>query len=168
MTTDTTEKGLETLIEKFLLESNGYYKGIPNEDEADYALDVGKLETFLILTQEDKVRNAVDFKNEHSRHIFLERLKNDITKRGVIDVLRKGFRFNTTHFDMYYPLPSELSESGQHYYDANYFSVTRQVHFSTANPDLSIDMVVFINGLPGQLMNSLSLLKQVLTLTMVY
>lgn len=148
MTTDTTEKGLESIIEKSLLENSGYLKGNPADYNADYAIDTGKLEAFLLSTQEDKVQKSVDFRNEHSRHMFFERLKNDITKRGVIDVLRKGFRFNTTHFEMYYPLPSELSEAGQFYYDNNLFSVTRQVHFSTANPDLSIDMVIFINGLP--------------------
>ena len=148
MSTDTSEKGLETLIEKYLLEANGYYRGMPSDYSTDYALDCDKLELFLCSTQEDKVQKAVDFKNPHSRHSFFDRLKNEITKRGVIDVIRKGYNYNTTHFDMYYPFPSELSELGQKYYDQNIFSVTRQVHFSVANPDLSIDMVIFINGMP--------------------
>lgn len=148
MSTDTSEKGLETLIEKYLLEANGYYRGMPSDYSTDYALDCDKLELFLCSTQEDKVQRTVDFKNPHIRHSFFDRLKNEITKRGVIDVIRKGYNYNTTHFDMYYPFPSELSESGQSYYDRNIFSVTRQVHFSVANPDLSIDMVIFINGMP--------------------
>ena len=148
MSTDTSEKGLETLIEKYLLEQNGYFKGKPSDYSTDYALDCDKLELFLCTTQEDKVQRTVDFKNPHIRHSFFDRLKNEITKRGVIDVIRKGYNYNTTHFDMYYPFPSELSESGQSYYDRNIFSVTRQVHFSVANPDLSIDMVIFINGMP--------------------
>ncbi len=148
MPTDTSEKGLETLIEKCLLETNGYYRGVPSDYSTDYALDCDKLELFLCSTQEDKVQRTVDFKNPHIRHSFFDRLKNEITKRGVIDVIRKGYNYNTTHFDMYYPFPSELSESGQSYYDRNIFSVTRQVHFSVANPDLSIDMVIFINGMP--------------------
>lgn len=148
MPTDTSEKGLETLIEKYLLETNGYFKGMPSDYSTDYALDCDKLEAFLCSTQEDKVQRTVDFKNPHIRHSFFDRLKNEITKRGVIDVIRKGYNYNTTHFDMYYPFPSELSESGQSYYDRNIFSVTRQVHFSVANPDLSIDMVIFINGMP--------------------
>lgn len=148
MPTDTSEKGLETLIEKCLLETNGYYRGMPSDYSTDYALDCDKLEAFLWDTQEDKVQRTVDFKNPHIRHSFFDRLKNEITKRGVIDVIRKGYNYNTTHFDMYYPFPSELSESGQSYYDRNIFSVTRQVHFSVANPDLSIDMVIFINGMP--------------------
>ncbi|MBR6833148.1 MAG: type I restriction endonuclease subunit R [Fibrobacter sp.] len=148
MPTDTSEKGLETLIEKYLLETNGYYRGMPSDYSTDYALDCDKLELFLCSTQEDKVQRTVDFKNPHIRHSFFDRLKNEITKRGVIDVIRKGYNYNTTHFDMYYPFPSELSESGQSYYDRNIFSVTRQVHFSVANPDLSIDMVIFINGMP--------------------
>ena len=148
MPTDTSEKGLETLIEKYLLETNGYFRGVPSDYSTDYALDCNKLEAFLWDTQEDKVQKAVDFKNPHIRHSFFDRLKNEITKRGVIDVIRKGYNYNTTHFDMYYPLPSELSESGHVFYNKNIFSVTRQVHFSVANPDLSIDMVIFINGMP--------------------
>lgn len=148
MPTDTSEKGLETLIEKYLLEQNGYFRGMPSDYSTDYALDCDKLEAFLWDTQEDKVQKAVDFKNPHIRHSFFDRLKNEITKRGVIDVIRKGYNYNTTHFDLYYPLPSELSELGLTFYEHNIFSVTRQVHFSVANPDLSIDMVIFINGMP--------------------
>ena len=48
MTTDTTEKGLESIIEKSLLESSGYLKGNPADYNADYALDTGKLEAFLL------------------------------------------------------------------------------------------------------------------------
>ena len=39
MTTDTSEKGLETLIEKYLLETNGYFRGMPSDYSTDYALD---------------------------------------------------------------------------------------------------------------------------------
>ena len=61
MPTDTSEKGLETLIEKYLLEQNGYFRGISSDYSTDYALDCNKVETFLCDTQQDKVRNAVDF-----------------------------------------------------------------------------------------------------------
>lgn len=148
MPTDTTEKGLETIIENYLVNKNHYVKGFSDKYNVDYALDTNQVETFLFTTQQNKVEASGIFGSDHERHKFFERLKNDITKRGIIDVLRKGFRYNTTHFDMYYPLPSELSEFGQDYYNRNIFCETRQLHFSRANADLSIDMVIFINGMP--------------------
>jgi hypothetical protein len=102
MPTDTSEKGLETLIEKYLLEQNGYFRGKPSDFNTDYALDCDKLELFLCSTQEDKVQRSVDFKNPHIRHSFFDRLKNEITKRGVIDVIRRGYNYNTTMADYYY------------------------------------------------------------------
>lgn len=148
MPTDTTEKGLETIIENWLLNKNHYVKGYSDRYNVDYALDCSQVEAFLVSTQPEKVENAMVFGSDHEKHKFFERLKNDITKRGIVDVLRKGFRYNTTHFDMYYPLPSELSDFGKEYYNSNIFCETRQLHFSRANADLSIDMVIFINGMP--------------------
>ena len=148
MPTDTTEKGLENIIENWLVNKNNYVKGYSDKYNVDYALDCGQVEAFLVSTQPEKVKSSGIFGSGHEQHKFFERLKNDITKRGIIDVLRKGFRYNTTHFDMYYPLPSELSDFGQDYFNHNIFCVTRQLHFSRANADLSIDMAIFINGMP--------------------
>jgi type I restriction enzyme R subunit len=88
------------------------------------------------------------FASPHNKHNFFERLKNEISKRGIIDVLRKGYRYNTNHFDMYFPLPSELNESAKRFYEQNIFSVVRQLHYSRTDAALSLDMAIFLNGMP--------------------
>lgn len=49
---------------------------------------------------------------------------------------------------MLYSLPyNDTNPDLQAKFYKNIFSVTRQVHYSDRNPNLSIDMVVFLNGL---------------------
>ncbi len=43
---------------------------------------------------------------------------------------------------------NDLNPAIQANFEKNIFSVTRQVHFSTTEPTLSIDLVIFLNGLP--------------------
>lgn len=62
-------------------------------------------------------------------------------------MLRKGYKFNGSTFDLYYPLPSELNPSAKVAYEHNIFGVIRQVMYSKVNTN-EIDFVVFINGLP--------------------
>ena len=115
--TDTSEKGLEAIIVTHLVEQNGYAQGTNQDYNADYALDTARIEAFLCDTQPQKVAESLAFASSHNKHQFFERLKNEITKRGIIDVLRKGYRYNTNHFDMYFPLPSELNDTAKQFYE---------------------------------------------------
>lgn len=46
-TTDTTEKGLEALIEQSLMLEAGYEAGNPNEYNREYAVDLSKLAAWI-------------------------------------------------------------------------------------------------------------------------
>jgi type I restriction enzyme R subunit len=148
MPTNTNEKGLETLIVDYLVNHNGYVQGASHDYNTDYALDAARVETYLQATQPQKVAESLAFASPHNRHNFFERLKNEITKRGIIDVLRKGYRYNTHLFDMYCPLPSELNDRAKALYEKNIFSVVRQLHYSKTRADLSLDVAIFLNGMP--------------------
>ena len=87
------------------------------------------------------------FRQDTERVKFFTRLRDEITKHGIIHVLRKGFRYNTQLFDLYYPLPTEGNNTAKQLYDENIFGVIRQLHYSLNNEN-SIDVVLFINGLP--------------------
>jgi type I restriction enzyme R subunit len=82
-----------------------------------------------------------------SERKFFVALNNQLASRGVTDVLRKGFRYLTELFDMYYPLPSELNPTAQELYEKNIFGVVRQLHYSKMNAN-SIDVMLSVNGLP--------------------
>ena len=105
------------------------------------------VERFVVATQPDKVEQSMCFASPSERMKFFTRLANEITKRGVVDVLRKGYKFNGSTFDLYYPLPSDLNPSAKKAYGQNIFGVIRQVMYSKTNTN-EIDFVVFINGLP--------------------
>lgn len=148
MPTNTTEKGLETLIVEHLRDNNHYVQGTSSDYNTDYALDTSRVEAYLQATQQQKVAESLAFVSPHNKHNFFERLKNEITKRGVIDVMRKGYRYNTHLFDMYCPLPSELNDSAKEQYKKNIFCVIRQLHYSKTFTNLSLDLAVFLNGMP--------------------
>ena len=105
------------------------------------------MERFVTTTQSDKVKESMCFASPSERLKFFTRLSGEIGKRGVVDVLRKGYKFNGNTFDLYYPLPSQLNPSAKAAYKQNIFGVIRQVRYSTQNTN-EIDFVVFINGLP--------------------
>lgn len=104
MKSDTSEKGLEEIIENVLLHS-GYEKRESQDFNVEYAIDEGMLRIFLENTQRDKVQRSRIFDSEVNTRKFYERLRNQITQRGIVDVLRHGMEHNATKFDLYYPTP---------------------------------------------------------------
>lgn len=144
---DTSETGLEKIIVDWLRDKNGYEQATPHDYNKDFALVDTWVERFIVATQPDKVEQSICFASPSERMNFFTRLANEITKRGVVDVLRKGYKFNGSTFDLYYPLPSDLNPSAKKAYWQNIFGVIRQVMYSKTNTN-EIDFVVFINGLP--------------------
>lgn len=144
---DTSETGLEKIIVDWLRDHNGYEQETPHAFNKDFALADSWVERFITDTQPEKVEQSMCFKSKSERLKFFTRLSDALTKRGVTDVLRKGFKFNGSTFDLYYPLPSELNPSAKVAYEHNIFGVIRQVMYSKMNTN-EIDFVVFINGLP--------------------
>ena len=144
---DTSETGLEKIIVGWLVKENGYEQETPHAYNKDFALVDKWVERFITATQPEKVEQSMCFASPSERLKFFTRLSNEITKRGVTDVLRKGYKFNGSTFDLYYPLPSELNPSAKVAYEQNIFGVIRQVMYSKVNNN-EIDFVLFINGLP--------------------
>ena len=144
---DTSETGLEKIIVGWLVKENGYEQESPHAYNKDFALVDKWVERFVTETQPEKVKQSMCFASPSERLKFFTRLSNEITKRGVTDVLRKGYKFNGSTFDLYYPLPSELNPSAKVAYEQNIFGVIRQVMYSKVNNN-EIDFVLFINGLP--------------------
>jgi type I restriction enzyme R subunit len=181
MTTDTSEKGLETLIVRHMTgvdgfavapgatgknpetAGTGYFCGSPKDFDRAYALDVPQLFAFLLATQPEAYKklamaDAADPK-DINRLKFLARLSNEIGKRGVIDVIRKGVDDGPLHFDLFYGTPSPGNAKAQALHAQNRFSITRQLAYSTDETRRALDLCLFINGLPiatFELKNSLT------------
>ncbi|CAH1072451.1 type I restriction endonuclease subunit R [Candidatus Nitrotoga sp. 1052] len=183
MTTDTSEKGLETLIMRHMTGTDGlvvmpnrateapapyggtgYFAGSAKDYDCAHALDVSQLFAFLRVTQPDAFKklemvDANDTK-DINRIKFLTRLSSEIGKRGVIDVLRKGIEHHPAgHFDLFYGTPSEGNAKAEALHAQNRFSITRQFAYSNDETRRSLDLGLFINGLPlvtFELKNSLT------------
>lgn len=147
MPTDVSEKQLETILVNYLRDVHQYEQGLTDDYNKDYALDTERIKRFLLSTQKQKVENTACFASEVSQRKFFTELSKQLANRGVSDVLRKGFRFISELFDMYYPLPSELNPTAKELYAKNIFCVTRQLFYSKENSN-SIDVMISLNGLP--------------------
>ncbi|SHH41360.1 type I restriction endonuclease subunit R [Sporanaerobacter acetigenes] len=148
MPTNTKESGLETLIVDYLVNNNGYELGTNEDYNKDYAVDETRLIRFLKETQPEEVERIGILNSDHKKGQFLNRLQGEITKRGIIDVLRKGISFYPANLIMFYMTPSEKNIKAKEMFDKNIFSVTRQLMYSKDNTQLALDFAIFINGLP--------------------
>ena len=144
MSTDTSEKGLENIIEKWLLEDSHYRQSTSSDYDRDLCLNKRLLFEFIKETQPQ----AYETIQKRGEEKFTKRLVEQIKQRGTIDVLRKGVKDLDLEVSLYYKQPAnDLNQRTISLYNSNIFSVTRQVHYSLANNN-SLDMAVFINGLP--------------------
>jgi len=146
-TTNMSEKGLETLIENSLLNEALYVKGNDKDYDKDHAVDCAKLLEFLQATQPKLIEKYNIAQEGIDKEKFLTALEIAVTKRGVIDVLRKGLYYHNDLIDFFYGQPSEVNIKARELYGKNIFSVTRQLHYHKTH-NYSLDMVLFINGLP--------------------
>ncbi|UGB29949.1 type I restriction endonuclease subunit R [Metabacillus sp. B2-18] len=148
MQSNTKESGLETLIVEHLVNNNGYEQGTNNNYNKDYAIDETRLFNFLQDTQPDRLEKLGVFKSDLNKTKFLNRLQGEITKNGIIEVLRRGIKIYPVTLDLFYITPSQENANAKELYNKNIFSVTRQLMYSRDNTKLALDFAIFINGLP--------------------
>jgi len=145
---DTSEKGLESIIINSLVTEAGYVQGDPKDYDREHAVDVPKLLQFLSETQKNKLETLGIDQEGPKRTQFLHRLQGEITKRGIVDVLRGGVSHGPVTVDLFYGTPSPGNQKAAEFFKANIFSVTRQLRYSRNETALALDLAVFINGLP--------------------
>jgi len=181
--TDTSEKGLENLIMRHMTGVDGLSSGATGmlaEQETPYggsgwfaghgvaydrefAVDVEQLFAFLNATQpEETARLGIgDYKDRKNivRQKFLARLQGEVSRRGTIDVLRRGIKHGALSFDLFYGTPSPENKKAVERHAQNRFSITRQLAYSREETKRALDLCAFINGLPVmtfELKNSLT------------
>ena len=159
-TTDTSEKGLEALVANSLMADAGYQQGLSADYDKTYCVDRPKLFAFLQATQPEEAAKLGLGAGGLADDKFLKRLSDQVGQRGIVDVLRRGIKHGDTALTLFYKQPASADNpKAMEQYRANIFSVTRQLHFSKDNQQLSLDLAVFVNGLPlltFELKNSLT------------
>jgi type I restriction enzyme R subunit len=175
--TDTSEKGLETLIMRHMTGTDGidvpslvvaetpeaiaaqkaggtgYFAGCAKDFDRANSIDAPQLFTFLNATQPQAVAKiglgSYTNAKDINRLKFLARISSEIGKRGIIDVLRKGIDHHPAgHFDLFYGTPSEGNAKAAALHAQNRFVITRQLAYSMDETRRALDLCIFINGLP--------------------
>jgi type I restriction enzyme R subunit len=146
--TNTRESGLEALIVDWLVKHNGYEQGMNADYNREYAIDETRLFRFLQDTQPDAMEKLGVFKADLKKKHFLNRLQGELAKRGIIDVLRNGIKIYPVDLIMFYLTPTENNAKARLMHEKNIFSVTRQLQYSMDATRLTLDLCIFINGLP--------------------
>lgn len=176
--TDTTERGLESLImiamtgedglgttaraaeAPHALGGTGWIAGSHRDYDRDHALDVPQLIAFLQETQPETL-DALQITSEHpvNRRNFLHRISSEIERHGVIEVLRKGITHGPHSITLFMAPATEGNHHASELHAKNRFVMTRQVQYSNVESRRALDLVAFVNGLPVatfELKNSLT------------
>lgn len=148
---NTTEQGFETNIESSLVLSGFISRtltGAASDAFKETAIDVDVLFQFLKSTQPKALERLEKVYKEQYKTKIVERLTRELDKRGVIDCLRHDIKdYGVTLKLAYNKPPSTMNQMLQDLYSKNIFTVSRQVYYSKKNTN-SLDMVLFLNGLP--------------------
>lgn len=148
--TNTKENGFEKHIVDYLVNTNDYVLRASKNYDNINCVDTDILFQFLETTQPKAIEKLKRYHKELYQLKIIKRINDQIKLKGIIEVLRKGVidGFTDTKISLFYDKPvSTYNKKTKELYDANLFSVMRQVYYSTKNKN-SLDIVAFINGLP--------------------
>lgn len=148
--TNTKENGFEKHIVDYLVETNKYVLRTNSKYDATNCIDAELLFEFLEATQPKRLAKIKQFHQDRYQQKIIKRINDQIKAKGIIEVLRKGITegFTDTKLKLFYDKPlTTYNTKANARYEANLFSVMRQVFFSPHNKK-SLDLVTFINGLP--------------------
>lgn len=151
MAVDTSEKGFETNIEATLIASGYKKRVLEGEASASFkqhAIDVEELFLFLEDTQEKRIRALEKIYGPSYKAQVLKRIKDQLRKQGLVECLRKGVRDRGVTLQLAFNKPpTDMNQTLNEQFRKNRFNVSRQVYYSDKHKN-SLDMVLFLNGLP--------------------
>ncbi len=154
MSPEVSERSFEDAIEAGLLQqgpdghARGYQKRRPEDCDRALCLIPNDVVDFILATQPKEWQTLKQHHGAEVKEQFLKRLAAEIERRGALDVLRNGIKDSGCKFHLAYFRPaSGLNEETRRLYQANLFSVVRQLRYS-ATHEKSLDLVLFLNGIP--------------------
>ncbi len=145
---DYKEKRFEQDIEEYLTTKGGYIKGDPKAFDRKLALDVNTFVSFIKTSQPKAWERFEKIYGADSEKQIVDRFCREVKMVGLLKVLRKGFIDRGINFRAVFWKPeTTFNPTTLAQYNANILHCTRQLHYSLQNEN-SIDIVLFINGIP--------------------
>lgn len=125
----------------------GYRQRTSQHYDRELCLDPGIVIDFLRATQPKEWEKLLRQYGDETRDRVLKRIAREVERRGTLDVLRNGVRDSGAHLRLAFFRPSSgLNEEARQLYEANVFSVVRQLVYDAHGH--ALDLVLFLNGLP--------------------
>ena len=141
--TQITEKHFEDTIEVWLVEHSGYQSVSNKQFDAELAFDTETLLNFIKTTQQSTYEALTASYGQQVDAMVVRRITSECDKRGLLDVIRNGVRDRGQQIQLVYFKPAtSLNPETEALYKQN-----RQVYYDLTSNN-SLDMVLFINGLP--------------------
>lgn len=148
MPTKDNEAAYEAEICAYLADHGWLYSPNDTGYEREHALFPEDIFAWLEDTQPQELEKLRRMHNGDTEPNFLKRLVDLIEKDGALSILRHGFKHLNARFDLMQPRPANtLNPETWDRYRKNRVRIMRQVHYSSSNGN-SIDLVVFVNGIP--------------------
>ena len=131
-----------------MIQNGGYIEGDSKDYDAKLGLFPSYIINFLKQSQPKAWEKITNFHKDEVEKKVIQRLVNEIEKRGILDVIRKGFTDLSVKFQIAYFKPeSTLNPEADELYCTNHLSVTTQLYYERVGKN-SLDMVLSLNGLP--------------------
>ena len=143
-----TEETFEKAIKLTLLQYGGYIEGDSKDFDPQLGLFPSYITDFLKQSQPKAWDKLVAIHKDEAEKKVVQRLVTEIDKRGILDVIRKGFTDLSVKFQIAFFKPeSTLNPEADELYLTNLLSVTTQLYYERVGKN-SLDMVLSLNGLP--------------------
>ncbi|MBH8555218.1 type I restriction endonuclease subunit R [Nostocaceae cyanobacterium CENA357] len=139
-----TEDKFEDIIERELLQLSGYHQGNADTYDPDTALFPTEIIKFIQTTQPTQWQRLAN--TSDAQKIIIDSLTKELKSRGMLDVLRNGFKcYGKTLRVAYFQPNTGMNPETLALYEKNRLTITRQVKIKTAGIP---DILLSINGLP--------------------
>ncbi|MDB9344636.1 type I restriction endonuclease [Nodularia spumigena CS-586/05] len=140
------EKDFEHIIEKELIQFSGYEQGNAKKYDSETALFPTEIIKFIQETQEKQWEQLAKTSPNDAEKIIIDSLTKELKSRGMLDVLRNGFKCYGKTFKVAYFQPNTgMNPETLELYQKNRLTVTRQVTIKTGRIP---DILLSLNGLP--------------------
>lgn len=148
MSEQVNERAFETRVEETLLGPGGWRAGTNAEWNVDRALFPARVVAFLEATQPKLWAEMRGLHGAALDDLIVKALAKELDLKGMLHVLRHGFKFYGKTFRMAWFKPAHgLNEEVQALYAQNDLTITRQVRCHPGKHD-TVDLVFAVNGLP--------------------
>ncbi len=144
----TSEAAFESVIESHLL-ANGYVALSRDGFDPNRGIFPESVLAFIRETQSKEWAKLEALHGDKTGEQVLSDLCKWMDANGSLATLRHGFKcYGRTLRVAFFKAAHELNPELEARYAANRVGITRQLHFSTAHPDKSVDVTISLNGIP--------------------